>query len=40
MSFCKKNFKVVQNQEQANERASQVTQAIHTIQESEEKLVS
>ena len=40
MSFCKKNFKVVQNQEQANERASQVKQAIHTIQESQEKLVS
>ena len=40
MSICKKNFKVAQNQEQANEQASQVNQAIHTIQESQEKLVS
>ena len=40
MSFCKKKFKVAQNQEQANERTSQVKQAIHKIQESQEKLVS
>ena len=38
--FAKKNFKVAQNQEQANERASQVKQVIHTIKESQEKLVS
>ena len=40
MSFCKKKIKVAQNQEQANERTSQVKQAIHKIQESQEKLVS
>ena len=40
MSFCKKNFKVAQNQEQSNERASQVNQAIQAIHESQANLVS
>ena len=38
--FTKKKSKIIQNQEQANERASQVNQASYATQESQAKIVS